>query len=1257
MMNITRPHLVWLALALALAAWPTEQAQGALEYYDANDSVFESYTTIVFSASDSFIYYVAPPPGNMSYPGSHTNLGTRNFTAPDGAIVPVPVYILNVRMALEAAHSYAKSHGMDISGSYSSSNRFPVYVAPVEGASRRGTGAWATGTKAETVYRSLASWYMTIDPGLSTRDMITIPIHEYFHLVQYVLWSINVHPARMGLTGRNSKAHQVAIEGTAEFFTDQPIPINPIGVNLGASTTDQLNNYYSDRSNFFIHTHMTLFDSSDDRTYESVFFWKCLAERSAGASHPTQMAKIKAFWDGYSDRNVRGQSQFLEEVGSIAGGAGRRLDRFRRFFMEFVSASLVQTGPDGFRDDAFAGKDSIRRPGKIARLDRSHYSGSTLPPIAQGVAANEGEIRQRLNEIATTDLPVSGFTDTTLPPFSFHTLVIGPPDPWGPRDPQTRIPTNPNPVQTKTQTFILVKGDQPRDDAWQVVAYKQIGGNSVYDRGAGIQMQKIANFRLSSDIAIAGRPAAYMRVDGLADTVNYVWLGIANYDVQEQADKFHYAWAVTPTFQEVYEPEGRTTTTVRFDRSNPQRDADVSFHPGDELVLKVNLTDQIHQGRNSRIPANQRSLEVEVLDPSGTSVELQETDLSYIHQVDHLYSYRFKIPQDVSHFGEYTVRWTLRSRLKLGEGDKNVDESFKFELREDRPVVDNVILRTEQEMVYNNRDNLLRPLMPGKARVEIYFDQAMKQDTPAEVKLDGNVLEGQWKGRSWWEAEIEVPSGQEFNSWTGFHRLDIQATAENGAKIDADSEMEGEQPDTDHRFFVGSVPPYVNKITMHAGGKIVYEAEWTGWDGTSHPFDTLHADHYQGSERPLNVKVENNLPTGVVGYLHIYMNVTQPFDTAPKLKVAGKDVPLEKQGHEKSWTGKIELDQVVNESDPQRSIPVEISGQDRYGQQLDGVPGTVTLIDPSTTNTKYWKNYEDKRGGSDTRTGGVDVWHELGSVPNMSLIIVLDASGSMNEKGKLARAKQGINALLNELPPGVELALVTFGGCGNISVHGFTRNIKGLKQVLAGTSAGGGTPLAAAAAKARQLFLTAAHPRSRQWKCRIFSDGQESCQGDVTLNVHELERTIAQRNTPPPEEPRPDEPDEPEVPKIECKPATWTINRVRSRDGGLHLDSIYFEQIKFMERELPNGSCYVRIRTTTHNVMYAGIRGPNDTTPRTDWRIQSNSRDKVESATSRDGRAAIERIRTKAAAINATGKTMAQCRAEIDRIVKENAGR
>jgi len=1253
-MTFPRKHIRWLGLVAALVFAHGLCAQQLAEY-DANDSVFESYTTIVFSQADSFIYYVAPTPSGMQYPGSHTNLGLRNYTDPDGATVAIPVYVLNVRMALEAAKSYADNHSMGIASSYSSSNRFPVYIAPVEGAQRlRSTGAWATGTKGETVYSTLASWYMTIDPGLDTQDMIMIPIHEYFHVVQNVIWSINAYPGYSSLTGRESNAHGAAVEGTAEFFTDQPIPINPIGVNLNASTTDQVNYYYDVQANHFINHYKSFFAS--DRDYESVFFWKALAEKAGGASPANQMAKIKEFWDGYSDRNVRGRSQFIEEVGEVAGGTGRRHDRFRQMFMQFVGASVVQTGlPHGFRDDAFTGQTSIHRPTKYSRLDRSHYSGNSLPAIAQSVARDEGEIRQRLNEIASTALNPDQQESTATVPFGFRILMIGPPDPWGPQDPNSGAWTTPNSVLVPTQVFILIKGDQPREDAWQIVGFRQVGGDSHDSRGAGVQMHKLDSFSLSSNIGIEGRPAGYTRVDDFGGNVKSIWIGVANYDEQEVAKEFYQAYAVTPVFQEWYRPEGRTTSTVKLDRCYPQREPTDKLHPGDEIRVEVNLTDSVHTGRNASIPAERRSLEAEVIGPSGTAVDMDEVKVRCTDDVHHLYQYEFKIPDDFQDFGTCTVRWTVRSRLKLGEKDKSTDESFRFEVRSDRPEVESVIVRTEREIVYHSRSNALLPLMPGAASIEVYFDQTMDRQKPAEVLMDGQPLEGEWRGTTWWRAQIEVPAGEQFAGWKGFHQLSIQATAENGAKIDADTQQAGEQPDTSRRFFVGSVPPYVKSVTMYAGGK-VYDADWTGQDGVIDNYETLHAEHFEGEARRLDVKTEQALPTGQAGYLQVYIDVNQPFDTAPTLTVGGKNVPLKMGGHARAWEGKILLEEVVNENDRDRSIPVEISGRDRYGNQLDGNPGTVPLIDPAATGGSHWKHYEERRGGADSGRGGVDVWHELGAVPEMSLIIILDASGSMGDSNKLQNAKAGIMALLQNLPPRVELALVVFAGCGGVNVHGFTRNVESLKKIVTATQAGGGTPLAAAAAEARRVFLTAAHPRSRIWKCRIFSDGEESCNGDVTLNVHELEQTIAARAAPPPEEEEPEEEPEEEVEDVPCHPASWSTCRVRVRDGGLHLDQIYFDEVSFLERELPNGSCYVRLRTVSYGVIYGSIRDAGGGDVETLWRIPSSGRENVESATSRDGRAAIERIRNRARALKAAGKTRQECRQEIERVVRENSG-
>ena len=75
-------------------------------------------------------------------------------------------------------------------------------------------------------------------------------------------------------------------------------------------------------------------------------------------------------------------------------------------------------------------------------------------------------------------------------------------------------------------------------------------------------------------------------------------------------------------------------------------------------------------------------------------------------------------------------------------------------------------------------------------------------------------------------------------------------------------------------------------------------------------------------------------------------------------------------------------------SGSERSIQIEIGGRDRFGQQLDGMPGTVALIDPSSTSWSYWNYYEDRRGGTDTRRGGVDLWHELGTVHDPVLLLI-----------------------------------------------------------------------------------------------------------------------------------------------------------------------------------------------------------------------------------------------------------------------------
>ena len=103
--------------------------------------------------------------------------------------------------------------------------------------------------------------------------------------------------------------------------------------------------------------------------------------------------------------------------------------------MEVMTAAIAQVGPLGFLDDAVDGLTTARHDGE-GLLEQAYYSGSSLPPVAQTVAADDAEIRQRLNSITTTSLPNGADTriDTSTPPFAFHMLVIKPPDPAGTKD-------------------------------------------------------------------------------------------------------------------------------------------------------------------------------------------------------------------------------------------------------------------------------------------------------------------------------------------------------------------------------------------------------------------------------------------------------------------------------------------------------------------------------------------------------------------------------------------------------------------------------------------------------------------------------------------------------------------------------------------------------------------------------------------------------------------------------------------------------
>lgn len=111
------------------------------------------------------------------------------------------------------------------------------------------------------------------------------------------------------------------------------------------------------------------------------------------------------------------------------------------------------------------------------------------------------------------------------------------------------------------------------------------------------------------------------------------------------------------------------------------------------------------------------------------------------------------------------------------------------------------------------------------------------------------------------------------------------------------------------------------------------------------------------------------------------------------------------------------------------------------------------------------------------------------------VLLVLDLSGSMNQRGKLDAAKNAAFAALDRIPPSTTVDLVAFGGsCGVSLSAGFNANRDSARQAIANLSASGETPLADAINEVTQRVLASGNPGA--FHVIVISDGEETCGGN-----------------------------------------------------------------------------------------------------------------------------------------------------------------
>src|SRR6185312_9680624 len=195
--------------------------------------------------------------------------------------------------------------------------------------------------------------------------------------------------------------------------------------------------------------------------------------------------------------------------------------------------------------------------------------------------------------------------------------------------------------------------------------------------------------------------------------------------------------------------------------------------------------------------------------------------------------------------------------------------------------------------------------------------------------------------------------------------------------------------------------------------------------------------------------------------------------------------------------------------------------------------------------------------------------------------------------------------------------------------------------------------------EARILLETEAHPLSREWSMLPFSDGEETCNGDVGGAMGALEASIAahkRRQLPPlgdPDDIKPpsDDPEE-HLPDVPCEPQTRSAYDTYVRDGGLHLDNIYLLETVYTEEGGANGACTLTLTTRKFGVTYGSTKG------KVVWHINSApSKTTVERKSAADGADAVSAFREHAMRVLDGLHDMATARSEIASAVQTSVSK
>lgn len=691
-----------LSLVLFLFSLPV-LAQNKLHYYDytagwQGSGLGGEYTeTFIFNKSDPYKFIFK---GHVDTPdmGAVYSYGNAIYTDQNGKKRLVPNYLLTIYSNLKKLKSHWDTYGGSLYR-VSNSNRLEVTIEYMDEADHDNEYKWKGGEAGEAywskVFRGL---YFTLDAGLDPKKLISTLAHEYFHLVQYSLYTTYRNKAP-GVT------RLVVIESGAEWASDVNLSIvtKYLPANHGLpNSLDKLNGYRNRIEPWFteLMRDFDQYDANGTVQYEATVFFKYLMEWSTNDSPGKDVREFMRFNDIYYSYWNTGKSGFINAVQDFLGGK----EKLKAFLKDFVSAHINQL--DGsklsFRDDAFnldpSGnpkttmfllKEDANNLAKSSR--RCHYSlkfddvdCKGVPALQSTVAKNDEEIQQRLQAIAL-ELKMSDFG---LNFFSVKT-------PHGPNVLVGNQLQEKNTMELPSNLFLYTETPSEETSQYPLVLYTQATGQ-LLKRTNTEGLKRINDFvsKKQSTGAWAYKKFIGNFCDDVVSTechagsIKAAWIGGMKF-VEGATKNYRVGFVVTPTIQKAKKnytpaPNGPfDTDSIWLTKSVPERKATEKFKKGDKITFKLNFSDRIHSAEKQNFSADEVTAEIKLIQKStGDKVDLEKGKIKWrlIDKATWSYEVDIVLPK-VKKKGMYKVEFLVRSLLKLGEDDKFVDDSLEINLK------------------------------------------------------------------------------------------------------------------------------------------------------------------------------------------------------------------------------------------------------------------------------------------------------------------------------------------------------------------------------------------------------------------------------------------------------------------------------------------------------------------------------------------------------------------------------------------------